>query len=72
MKLKKGSKVLFKKNSKLFLTYKDGHPPKRVVENQVWFVDADLGNGWINVNTWKPYPGAFCSNVHKKFIKKVM
>ena len=71
--LKKGDMIILKPNAKAYLTYKKGMVPQRFCHpHHTWFIDAVLGNGWYNISTWRPVPGGYCSNVHKKHIVKVI
>jgi len=81
MKLKIGDWVRLHPNAEVYLSYKDGSPPKWAIKNEIWVIDEaqeldDTSN--LNISTLgsiRINPGLFCSwttidNVKEKVRRK--
>jgi len=49
-------------------------PREVVADGELWNVDYyDEQTGMLNINrVLRPYPGAYCSWVHERYVKKVL
>jgi len=67
-----GVMITLKRGTKAYQTHPAGKlvPASRITD-RIWFVDGDLGNGMVNINTWRPIPGAYCSDVSKRDIAAI-
>lgn len=68
---KYGDFIKLKKNAKVYLSTTGDMLNQRIVnQNELWAVDDyEKSTGMINMNrVIKPYPGAYCSFVHKKYV----
>lgn len=79
MKVNVGDVIRLQPDAEVSLSYKNGEPPKKFIENALWMVDhideIDDNEYSVNISTFEPLggvnAGSYCSFVHSDDIKSI-